>query len=158
MTATLDTGETSRHTLVDEGTAFDGTFNSSCPIVVHGSIRGAVTAPEVTIAPLGAIVGMIKTERLISNGVLSGTVDAVHVLLSGSVRRDTVIKAEQLELSLQADRGWLEVTFGARKHEVPELSEVSPPAAAAPLSPDESPEKLKSEARPRRSRNKPRRG
>jgi cytoskeletal protein CcmA (bactofilin family) len=158
MTATLDTGDTPRHTFVDEGTAFHGTFQSSCPIVVQGSIEGAVTAPEVTIAPLGAIVGVIKTDRLISNGVLSGTVDAVHVLLSGSVRRDTVVKAEQLELSLQVERGWLEVTFGARKRGAPEPSVAAPPAADGPLSADEGAEKHRSEARPRRSRNKPRRG
>ncbi len=156
MTATLDTGDTSRHTFVDEGTVFHGTFNSSCPIVVQGSIEGAVTAPEVTIAPLGAIVGAIKTDKLISSGMLSGTVDAVQVSLSGSVRRDTVIKAEQLELSLHAQRGLLEVTFGARKREIPELG--AGPAAGALLTSHETADKPKSEARTRRSRNKPRRG
>jgi cytoskeletal protein CcmA (bactofilin family) len=158
MTAPLDTGDPSRHTFVDEGTAFHGTFNSSCPIVVHGSIRGAVTAPAVTIAPLGAIAGVIKTDKLISSGMLSGTVDAVHVLLSGNVRRDTVVKAEQLELSLQSQRGWLEVTFGAKKREAPDPSVVSPAAASAQLSPDGTNEKNKAEARTRRSRTKPRRG
>jgi hypothetical protein len=114
MTAPLDTSDTSRRTFVDEGSAFHGTFASSCPIVVSGSIQGNVTAPEVTIAPLGVIDGRIKADKLTSAGTLSGTVDAVHVLLSGNVRGDTVIRTEQLDANLHATRGRLELTFGPR--------------------------------------------
>jgi cytoskeletal protein CcmA (bactofilin family) len=154
MTATIETGDNFRQTLVEEGTAFHGTFNSSCPIVVHGSIRGAVTAPEVTIAPLGAIVGVIKADTLTSSGTLSGTVEAVQVLLSGRVRRDTVVKAQQLHLSLHAERGRLEVTFGPRERDALERTAASAARAGGLLSPLGT--ESKSEARTRRSRNKQR--
>ncbi len=158
MTTAIDTGDTSRQTFVDEGSVFHGTFNSSRPIVVHGAIRGAVTAPEVTIAPLGAIIGVIKADKLVSSGSLSGTVDAVHVLLSGSVSRDTIVKAEQLDLSLQAERGQMEVTFGPPKRDVLERGAAAAAAASGLPRASTSPVESKSEARTRRSRNKQRRG
>jgi cytoskeletal protein CcmA (bactofilin family) len=157
MTIAFDTGDTPRQTIVDEGSVFHGTFKSSRPIVVHGSIRGAVTAPEVTIAPLGAIVGVIKADKLTSSGTLSGTVDAVHVLLSGRVRRDTVVKAEQLDMSLHAERGLMEVTFGPPLRGALALSSKSVIPTSDLASPSEAPEESKSEARTRRSRNKQRR-
>jgi cytoskeletal protein CcmA (bactofilin family) len=129
MTAPLDSRDTARQTFVEEGSAFHGTFDSTCPIVVSGSIRGSVTAPEVTIDPLGAIVGAIKADRLTSAGTLSGTVDAVHVLLSGSVRSDTVIRAEQLDVSLRAVHGRLQLTFGPREAEAEAVPSVDLDAA-----------------------------
>lgn len=157
MTATIDTGHSSRQTFVEEGSVFHGTFNSSCPIVVHGSIRGAVTAPEVTIAPLGAIAGVIKTDTLTSSGTLSGTVDAAHVLLSGNVRSQTVVKAQQLDLSLHAEQGRLELTFGAPRRAAAERGAGSDVRAQGLLSPLGTPPESPSEARTRRSRNKQRR-
>jgi cytoskeletal protein CcmA (bactofilin family) len=157
MTIAIDTGDTSRQTIVDEGSVFHGTFKSSRPIVVHGSIRGAVTAPEVTIAPLGAIVGVIKADKFTSSGTLSGSVDAVHVLLSGKVRSDTVVKAEQLDLSLHVERGMLEVTFGPARRGALAKAPGSAVASSDLPSPSAPPEESKSEARTRRSRNKQRR-
>jgi cytoskeletal protein CcmA (bactofilin family) len=155
MTAMIDTGHKSRQTLLEEGTAFHGTCTSSCPIVVHGSIRGAVTAPEVTIAPLGAIVGVIKTDTLTSSGTLSGTVEAVQVLLSGRVRRDTVVKAQQLQLSLHAERGQLEVTFGPPERNALDRTAASAARASGLLTPLGT--ESQSQVRTRRSRNKQRR-
>lgn len=158
MTSAIDTGDTARQTFVDEGSAFHGTFNSSRPIVVHGSIRGAVTAPEVTIAPLGAIVGVIKANRLVSSGTLSGTVDAAVVLLSGSVSRDTIVKAEQLDVNLHAERGRMEVTFGPPRRDVLERRAAAAAGLSALLGVGTGAGESKSESRTRRSRNKQRRG
>jgi cytoskeletal protein CcmA (bactofilin family) len=111
-TVLLYASDTPRQTIVEEGTEFSGTIESSCPIVVNGTIQGKVSAPEITISRLGVASGVIKARRLTSNGTLSGSVEAAHVLVSGSVRSQTIIKANRLEMTLRSERGQLEVTFG----------------------------------------------
>jgi cytoskeletal protein CcmA (bactofilin family) len=102
-----------KQTLLEAGTEFKGSLESSCPVIVNGTIDGKVDAPLVSIARTGAVFGVIKAKTLRSAGTLSGNVDAGDVFVSGAVRSHTVIKARRLEVNLgSSDRGQLEVTFG----------------------------------------------
>jgi cytoskeletal protein CcmA (bactofilin family) len=116
----IEASKTPKQTLVEEGTEFNGTLKSSCPLVVNGTIDGQVDAPEITITRSGAVLGIIKAKKLRSQGMISGNVDAGDVFLSGSVRSNTVIKAKSLEVKLGSERGQLEVTFGECNLEVGE--------------------------------------
>ena len=42
-----------KKTLVEEGTDFKGSFNSSCPVVVRGKVEGDLTAPSLRVSPSG---------------------------------------------------------------------------------------------------------
>ncbi|MDD9939837.1 MAG: polymer-forming cytoskeletal protein [Myxococcales bacterium] len=101
-----------KQTTVEEGTQFKGTMSSKCPVVVRGELDGDITAPALTVADTGTVVGNVEARSIRSEGVLAGRVDAEDIYLSGSVRSDTVIRANTLEVKLKSDRGKLEVTFG----------------------------------------------
>jgi len=104
--------QSGKQTLVEEGTELKGTLKSSCQVVVNGSIDGQIEAPSLTIANTGTVLGTVKAQKLRSEGTLAGNIDADDVYLSGVVRSNTVIRARKLEVSLQPERGKLEVTFG----------------------------------------------
>ena len=126
-------GEQSKQTTVEEGTEFKGTLSSTCPVVVRGVLDGEIKAPSLTIATTGTVVGNVRAQRIQSEGVLAGNVDADEVSLSGSVRSHTVIRAKSLEVKLARDNGKLEVTFGECTLEVgdePEAKAAKEPSAS----------------------------
>jgi cytoskeletal protein CcmA (bactofilin family) len=105
-----------KQTTVEEGTLFKGTLQSTCRVVVRGSIDGELQAPAVVVSETGSVTGNVKAQSLHSSGVLAGRIDVDDLVLSGSVRNDTVIRAKSLEVKLhhanQADAGKIEVKFG----------------------------------------------
>jgi cytoskeletal protein CcmA (bactofilin family) len=144
--------QSGKQTLVEEGTELKGTLKSSCQVVVNGSIDGQIEAPSLTIADTGTVLGTVKAQKLRSEGTLAGNIDADDVYLSGVVRSNTVIRAKKLEVSLQPERGKLEVTFGECLLEVGEdpahvqaeepeakTNRVDEPVQAVPARPSEGP-------------------
>ena len=103
---------TGKHTLVEEGTEFKGTMSSSCPIVVMGKVEGDVTGPVIHVTPSGVVAGVVKVKSLHSAGELAGEVEAETVQVSGRVRDRTVIRARSLEVSLNVQKGGMQVVFG----------------------------------------------
>ena len=103
---------TGKHTLVEEGTEFKGTMSSSCPIVVMGKVEGDVTGPVIHVTPSGVVSGVVKVKQLRSDGELAGEVEADTVEISGRVRDRTVIRARSLEVSLNVQKGGMQVVFG----------------------------------------------
>ncbi len=102
-----------KQTIVENGTEFEGTVRSKCPIVVSGQLKGEVSAPTLTLTPEGSIYGKVKATQLKSEGSLGGEIEADSVELSGSVSDDTVIKANALEVKLNQSAGnKLRVSFG----------------------------------------------
>ena len=101
-----------RHTVVEQGTEFKGTLNSSCPIDVRGRIEGDIATPALTVSASGAVHGKAKVGEVRSEGELSGEFDAERVELAGTVRDNTVIRARSLEVKLASSRGKLQVIFG----------------------------------------------
>jgi cytoskeletal protein CcmA (bactofilin family) len=102
-----------KQTTVEEGTLFKGTLQSTCRVVVRGVVDGELNAPSVVVTESGSVTGSVKAQSLQSSGVLAGRIDVDDVVLSGSVRNDTVIRAKTLEVKLQqAEPGKLEVRFG----------------------------------------------
>jgi cytoskeletal protein CcmA (bactofilin family) len=101
-----------KRTVVEEGTKFKGTLESTCPIVVNGRVEGELQAPSMTVSASGAVHGKAKVGKINSRGELSGEFDAEHVELAGTVRDNTVIRAETMEVKLAAKRGKMQVIFG----------------------------------------------
>jgi cytoskeletal protein CcmA (bactofilin family) len=102
-----------KQTTVEEGTQFKGTLQSTCRVVVRGVVDGELNAPAVVVAESGAVIGNVKAQSLQSLGVLAGRIDVDDVVLSGTVRNDTIIRAKTLEVKLQqTDSGKLELRFG----------------------------------------------
>jgi cytoskeletal protein CcmA (bactofilin family) len=107
-----------KRTLVEEGTEFEGTLSSRCPIDVMGRVKGDVSGPSIHISATGVLDGTVKVSELRSEGELAGRVDADRVQLSGRVRDKTVIRASALEVKLERDEGKMEMVFGECQLEV----------------------------------------
>jgi cytoskeletal protein CcmA (bactofilin family) len=106
-----DAGE--KRTLVEEGTSFQGSMLSTCPVVVKGRIEGDVEAPALSISTSGAVQGRAKVGQVQSEGEIAGEFDADSVNLSGRVMDNTVIRAKTLEVKLDAPENTkMQVTFG----------------------------------------------
>jgi cytoskeletal protein CcmA (bactofilin family) len=118
MTDPKNTGS-DRKTLVEEGTQFKGSLSSNCPIDVRGRIEGDVTAPALSVAPGGAVHGKVKVGEIRSQGELAGEFDADVVVLSGTIKDNTVIRAKSLEVKLTSgNNGEMQVIFGDCELEV----------------------------------------
>lgn len=101
-----------KRTLVEEGTELKGSLTSSCPVLVRGRIDGEIKAPALVVDASGAVHGNAKVGELAGEGELSGDFEADKVVLSGTVKDKTVIRAKTLEVKLASTNGKLQVTFG----------------------------------------------
>jgi cytoskeletal protein CcmA (bactofilin family) len=112
-----------KQTIVEDGTEFEGSMKSTCPITVSGKLQGVVSAPSMTVMQSGAVRGQIKVKELKSQGEISGEIDADSVELSGRVSDQTTIRAKTLEVMLnQKSDDKLQVTFGNCELQVGERS------------------------------------
>lgn len=111
--------DTGKRTLVEEGTTFKGSLTSSCPVLVKGAIEGDLTTPSLTVASTGSVSGKVKADELKSDGEISGEFDVDKVQLSGTVKDNTVIKAQTFEVKLNVP-GKMQVVFGECQLEVGE--------------------------------------
>ncbi len=132
-----------RKTLVEEGTQFKGSLSSNCPIEVKGRIEGDVTAPALTVALGGAVHGKVKVGEIRSQGELAGEFDADVVVLSGTIKDNTVIRAKSLEVKLASANSKMQVIFGECELEVGGEQ----PAAEVAARPSERPKTMS--ARPK---------
>jgi cytoskeletal protein CcmA (bactofilin family) len=102
-----------KQTTVEEGTQFKGTLQSNCRVLVRGVVDGELSAPVVVVAETGSVTGTVKAQSLQSSGVLAGRIDVDDIVLSGTVKNDTVIRAKTMEVKLaQGEAGKIEVRFG----------------------------------------------
>lgn len=116
----MDETKTTEHvrlTVVEEGTVFQGSMSSTCPMVIKGRIDGDVSGPALTVMPTGVVTGRVRVGALVSQGEIGGEVQAEHVQLAGRVAERTVLRASSLELKLQADGG-ITVSFGEAQLDV----------------------------------------
>jgi cytoskeletal protein CcmA (bactofilin family) len=102
----------SKHTVIENGTEFDGSVRSECPITLSGKLKGQVSAPALMVTPSGSVQGQIKVSQLRAQGEIAGTIEAEAVELSGRVHDQTVIRARTLEVALTQTSGGVQVTFG----------------------------------------------
>ena len=123
--------ETTKKTLVEEGTQFKGALSSSCPVEVKGRVEGDLDAPSLSVSTTGAVKGKVKVGELRSEGEIAGEFDAGTVQLSGTVKDNTVIRAKSLEVKLSASNGKLQVVFGECELSVGE-ERVGKPATVPP--------------------------
>jgi cytoskeletal protein CcmA (bactofilin family) len=99
-------------TLVEEGTQFKGSLTSKCPIEVKGRVEGDLTAPALTVSTTGAVHGKAKVGELHSQGELAGEFEADVVILSGTVKDNTIVRAKSLEVKLTSADSRMQVMFG----------------------------------------------
>ena len=104
--------DTSKKTVIENGTEFDGSISSSGAIEVSGTLKGELLAPELVVTSSGRIEGQVKVDRLVSKGEVSGEIEAETVELSGRVSNQTVIEADKLEVRLEQRDGGIRATFG----------------------------------------------
>lgn len=137
MSSTNSSTPSTKRTVVEEGTHFQGNLSSTCPIDVRGRVEGDIQAPSLTVSAAGAVHGRAKVGSVRSEGELSGEFEAETVELSGTVKDKTVIRARSLEVKLSSARGQ-QVLFGdcelsvgdePTEHDVVE----EPAAEAAPV-------------------------
>ena len=103
-----------KQTVLEEGTEFEGSIRSQCPITVSGTLKGDIAAPSLTITLSGSVHGQVKVSNLKSEGEIAGEIDAESVDLSGHVSDQTTIRASslQVKLSQNGSNEKLQVTFG----------------------------------------------
>lgn len=103
-----------KQTVLEEGTDFQGSVRSQCPITVSGNLKGDISAPALTITLSGSVHGQVKVSNLKSEGEIAGEIDAETVELSGHVSDQTTIRASSLQVKLNqnGNSGKLQVTFG----------------------------------------------
>jgi cytoskeletal protein CcmA (bactofilin family) len=132
---------TVKQTILEDGTEFDGSIRSKCPITVSGKLKGEVSAPSLTVTKSGSVHGQVKVSQLKSQGEIAGEIDAESVELSGRVNDQTTIRAATLEVTLNQTSGKLQVTFGncelqvggaAKPAEAAEAKKDAPAPAPAP--------------------------
>ena len=100
-----------KKTIIEDGTEFDGSIRSKCPIAVSGKLKGELQAPALTVHNSGSVQGQVVVSELHSEGEISGEIEAEVVVLSGKVSDHTVINAKTLEVKLDQPGG-LQVKFG----------------------------------------------
>lgn len=105
-------GASDKRTLVEEGTVFKGSLTSTCPVLVRGTISGDLEAPSLAVAASGSVSGKVKAGELKSEGELSGEFDVDTIVLSGTVKDNTVIRAKALEVKLAVTGSKMQVVFG----------------------------------------------
>ena len=101
-----------KKTIIEDGTEFDGSIRSDCDIQLSGTLKGELAAPALTVTDTGAMHGCAKVSELVSEGEVSGEIDAQSVMLSGKVSDQTVIRADTLEVKLTKPEEGIQVTFG----------------------------------------------
>ena len=111
MEATRTGSRVEPRTIVDEGTSFRGDFISSCPIVVNGRIEGDVKAPAVTVTTSGALQGKIEAKTISCRGSVAGVLEADVIELTGAIARDTIVRAQRLNLDVESTSGKIELAF-----------------------------------------------
>jgi cytoskeletal protein CcmA (bactofilin family) len=98
-------------TVVEEGTHFRGDLTSRCPVIVKGRIEGDLKAPTVTVTASGALLGNIEAKTISCKGSASGVLEADAIELSGAIARNTIIRAQRLNLDVESTSGRIEIAF-----------------------------------------------
>lgn len=100
-----------KQTVIEQGSEFKGSLNSSCPVDVRGSIDGDVSTPALTVGITGKVRGSAKVGSLRSQGEVAGTIEAETVELAGTVRDETLVKARTLDVKLASPESPAHVVF-----------------------------------------------
>ena len=104
--------DTTKKTLIEDGTEIEGSINSVCDISLSGKVEGDLSAPALDVTESGSVAGRVEVKNLRSEGEISGDIRADSVELSGKVKDDTVIQAKTMEVKLDQPDSGLRVAFG----------------------------------------------
>jgi cytoskeletal protein CcmA (bactofilin family) len=98
-------------TIIEEGTLFRGEFTSRGPVLVNGRLEGDVKAPAVTVTTSGALHGKVEAKTISCRGSVSGVLEADAIELTGAIARDTIVRAQRLNLDVESTSGRIELAF-----------------------------------------------
>jgi cytoskeletal protein CcmA (bactofilin family) len=98
-------------TIVAEGTEFRGDFTSRCPVIVNGRIEGDLKAPAVTVTTSGAVHGRVEAKTISCKGSVAGVLEADAIELTGAIARNTIVRAQRLNLDVESTSGKIELAF-----------------------------------------------
>ncbi len=103
-----------KQTLVEEGTRFKGTLESTCPVLVRGTVEGGLEGPAVTVSATGSISGRVEAGSVSSDGKVAGELEVDSARIAGSIAHGTVVRASSLDIKLTAEGNTkLQLTFGS---------------------------------------------
>lgn len=98
-------------TVVEEGTSFKGDFTSRCHVIVKGRVEGEMKAPTVTVTASGALQGKVEAKTITCEGSAAGVLEADAIEISGAIARDTILRAQRLNLDVESTSGRIEIAF-----------------------------------------------
>ena len=94
-----------RRSILAADLVVDGDVASTGPVELQGRVAGQVKAPDILIAPTGAIDGTALAHDLAVQGQISGSVEALSVSLAASsvVRADVTHERIAIEAGAQIE-------------------------------------------------------
>jgi cytoskeletal protein CcmA (bactofilin family) len=116
-----------KQTVIEDGTEFKGVLTTKHGVVVKGSFQGDLTGPSLEVEADGVVIGRVMVSELRSSGEIAGEIEADQVHLAGRVRDKTVLRAKELEVISEGDRGLADLMMGECDIEIGE----APDKAAA---------------------------
>jgi cytoskeletal protein CcmA (bactofilin family) len=69
------------------------------------------SAPPRSSVESGALQGKIEAKTISSTGSVAGVLEADAIELSGAIARDTIIRAQRLNLDVESTSGRIELAF-----------------------------------------------
>ena len=84
-------------TIITEGSFIKGEMNLACDLYVDGEFEGVISSEkEVTVGANGHIKGEIRTNHLIVQGLIEGSIDATRVEIRAAGRVNGSITSSEL--------------------------------------------------------------
>jgi cytoskeletal protein CcmA (bactofilin family) len=107
--------------ILNSGLAVSGDIYSEGEVHITGSVEGNITANKLTLGRGGSVNGTVEAETAVINGVLSGRLSAMMVVLGGSAH----VNADISYVSMRIEPGAIFEGFSRRV----ERLEIAAPAA-----------------------------
>jgi cytoskeletal protein CcmA (bactofilin family) len=120
-----------KQTVIEDGTEFKGVLSSKHPVVVKGKFQGDLSGPSLDVQADGVVTGRVMVQELRSSGEIAGEIEAEQVHLAGRVRDKTVLRAKELEVISEGDRGLADLMMGECDIEIGEAPDKAAALAAA---------------------------
>ncbi len=125
--STGQTGKRGVPSILSAGARIQGDIVSDGEVHIIGSVAGNVTAHKLTLGEGGSLSGTVETETAIINGVLTGRLAAVNVVLGTSAR----VTADIIYVSMRIEPGAVFEGYSRRVESIESFSadgmKLSPP-------------------------------
>lgn len=128
VTSAAAAGKRSVPSILSAGARIQGDIVSDGEVHILGSVAGNVTANKLTLGEGGSLSGTVETETATINGVLTGRLAAVNVVLGSNAR----VTADIIYVSMRIEPG---AVFEGYSRRVESIETVSGEAVQLPPPP-----------------------